>query len=503
MTGEGVGRGVAGAVGAGVALGVGELIAGLVDSVPSPIAAVGRQVVEASPPWLEDFAIATFGTGDKSALALGTVVLALGVGWVVGLLSRGRALLPLVAFTGFGVLGAWAGSGEPGAEPVIVWGASAIAAASGFWLMVLLSRLVPSDDPTAGIPGNRSRRRFLLMAGGTAAAAATVGLWGRRLTTRVPASPPLVIGPVADPAPLPGPQNDFGLPELTLVETPNDRFYRIDTALVTPRVDVSDWRLKVRGMVDHPFELSYDDLLGMDLIETHVTIACVSNEVGAHLIGNARWTGVPLQELLDRAGVQAGADQLVGRSVDGFTAGFPTELAGDGRAALLAVGMNGVALPGAHGYPARLIVPGLYGYVSATKWLEAIELTTWDALDGYWIPRGWAKEAPVKTQSRIDLPRDPVPAGTVTIAGVAWAPLHGIDRVEVRVDQGEWAPCELSVPLSDHSWLQWRIAVPLAPGEYRVAVRATDGTGYTQTDERTPPRPDGATGHHNIRVEVY
>jgi hypothetical protein len=253
-------------------------------------------------------------------------------------------------------------------------------------------------------------------------------------------------------------------------------------------------------LVDSPLELTYDDLLAMDLVEDHVTIACVSNEVGGDLVGNARWTGVRLTEVLERTGLQAAATQLVGRSVDGFTVGFPPELVFDGQDPMIAIAMNGEALPPAHGFPARLIVPGLYGYVSATKWLSEIELTTWDAFNAYWIRRGWAKEAPVKTQSRIDLPRGRVPAGEVAVAGVAWAPLHGVAAVEVAVDAGEWIPCELSEPLSSHAWVQWRGVVNLSPGNHDVAVRATDGTGYVQTAARAAPAPDGATGHHSVRI---
>jgi len=242
----------------------------------------------------------------------------------------------------------------------------------------------------------------------------------------------------------------------------------------------------------------------MEIVEDYVTIACVSNEVGGGLVGNALWGGVRLSEVLDMAGVRSEASQLVGRSIDGFTVGFPPELVYDGREPLIAVAMNGEPLPRAHGFPARLIVPGLYGFVSATKWLTEIELTTWDDFDAYWIPRGWAKEAPIKTQSRIDVPsaRHTLAPGDNTVAGVAWAPLKGIDRVEVQVDDGPWQEAEVSVPLSDRSWVQWRIVLPLDIGRPVVRVRATDGTGQTQTSEGAPPRPDGATGHHEVRLSV-
>ncbi len=243
----------------------------------------------------------------------------------------------------------------------------------------------------------------------------------------------------------------------------------------------------------------------MEMHEEYVTIACVSNEVGGDLVGNALWKGVRLRELLDRAGVQPGATQIVGHSFDGWTAGFPTAWLDDpSREALVAVAMNGEPLPPEHGYPARLIVPGLYGYVSATKWLTTIGLTTLEAFDGYWVPLGWAKEAPILTQSRIDVPKDgrSVKAGQVAVAGVAWAPDRGVQRVEVQVDGGDWAAAEMSAPLSDATWVQWLYRWSATAGSHVISVRATDGAGTVQTDQVTRPAPDGARGHHTIGVTV-
>lgn len=300
------------------------------------------------------------------------------------------------------------------------------------------------------------------------------------------------------------------VPELTPLVVPNDRFYRIDTALTVPRVDVASWRLRVTGMVERPLELTFADLTAMPAIEESVTLSCVSNEVGGDLVGNAIWRGIPLRDVLSRAGVRAGATQIVGRSVDGFTAGFPTEVALDGRPAMIAFAMNGEPLPAAHGFPARLVIPGLYGYVSATKWLAEIELTTLEAVDGYWIPRGWAKQAPIKTQSRIDVPRQgaTVRAGTTPIAGVAWGGIRSISRVEVRVraqgnnSPGEWVEARLSEALSSSSWRQWVVEWPASAGSYQIEVRATDGEGRTQTEQRQSPAPDGATGWHRVTVRV-
>ena len=288
--------------------------------------------------------------------------------------------------------------------------------------------------------------------------------------------------------------------------SPTNRFYRIDTALTVPQVDPESWRLRITGLVDDPYELTYQDIRAMRLQDYVITLSCVSNQVGGRLVGNAIWTGVPLYELLQRAGVQPGAQQIVGRSVDDFTAGFPTTLAYDGRNAILAIGMNNEPLPTRHGFPARIVVAGLYGYVSAVKWLEEIHLTTWDGFDGYWIPRGWSKQGPMKTQSRIDLPKDraTVKNGkTIPIAGIAWAPTRGIERVEVKIGNGDWTPCRLGEAAGNESWVQWhRDWTPSGGGRQQIQVRATDGSGYTQSGRNVSPRPNGAEGWHTISVNV-
>ena len=288
--------------------------------------------------------------------------------------------------------------------------------------------------------------------------------------------------------------------------TPNDRFYRIDTALAVPHVDPDDWSLRFTGMIDEPYELSFDEILDMPLGKYPITLSCVSNQVGGRLVGNAVWTGIPLAVLLQRAGVQRGASQIVGRSVDDFTAGFPTTAAYDGRNAILAVEMNGELLPIKHGFPARLVIAGLYGYVSAVKWLEEIHLTSWDGFDGYWVPRGWSKRGPMKTQSRIDVPNDGtrLAMGTTTaIAGIAWAPTRGIQRVEVKVGDEDWVACQLGQALGDETWVQWHRAwTPNAARRHQIQVRATDGTGAVQSRGPKSPRPDGAEGWHSISVTV-
>ena len=288
--------------------------------------------------------------------------------------------------------------------------------------------------------------------------------------------------------------------------TPQDEFYRVDTALSVPQVNPDSWRLSITGMVDNPYVLTYQDIRAMRLSDYVITLSCVSNPVGGNLVGNAVWTGVPLNMLLQRAGVQRGAQQIVGRSVDDFTAGFPTTAAYDGRNAILAIGMNNDPLPTRHGFPARIVVAGLYGYVSAVKWLKEIRLTTWDAFDGYWVPRGWSKRGPIKTQSRIDVPRsnaDLKIGQTTSVAGIAWAPTRGIRRVEMKIGREDWAPCRLGQALGDESWVQWhREWTPSTPGNYQIQVRATDGTGTTQGGYSVSAFPNGAEGYHTIRVRV-
>ncbi|HEY6533763.1 MAG TPA: molybdopterin-dependent oxidoreductase, partial [Acidimicrobiales bacterium] len=305
--------------------------------------------------------------------------------------------------------------------------------------------------------------------------------------------PPTLSGPT--------PVTDGGLAVegITPPITPNADFYRIDTALLLPQADLPAWRLEIAGEVDRPLEFSYDDLLAMPQVATPVTIACVSNEVGGDLVGTAVWQGVPLATLLDQAGVGPRGEQIVGRSMDEFTVGFPTATAFDGRTAMVALGMNGEPLPIIHGFPARLIVEGLYGYVSATKWLSAIELRGWDDYDAYWIKLGWAKEGPIKTQSRIDVPkatRDLLAGGTYPVAGVAWAPRRGISKVEVQVDDGPWQEADLGPNGSDATWRQWVWRWEAVEGRHTVRVRATDGTGQLQIEDSAPPEPDGATGYH-------
>jgi DMSO/TMAO reductase YedYZ molybdopterin-dependent catalytic subunit len=501
---------VAGVVAALVALAVTELIHALSSRVPSLVIAVGDVFVDGLPGDVTRSVIGAIGTADKPALLIGIVVVAALIGAATGKAALRRPWVGHAVFAVFAVLGALAGMRDPlASDGGAIVAATAGGLAGAFTLRLLLAAATQWAGPSgpSATVDDAGRRQFLLVAGAIGTMAAVVGLGGRSLARRfnVEGARRDVVLPTVRGGTRPT-AADAGLDVdgITPFVTPNADFYRIDTALSVPQVDPADWTLTIDGMVDEPFELTFAELLDLPLVEKAVTIACVSNEVGGELVGNARWLGVPLRTLLDRAGVQDGATQLMGHSVDGFTAGFPTELLDDeDRPALVAVGMNGEPLPIEHGFPARLIIGGIYGYVSATKWLSRIELTTLDAADGYWIPRGWAKEAPIKTQCRIDTPRGSRSAGRpVPIAGVAWAPTRGIAKVEVQVDDGPWQEAELGPGTTDDTWRQWFLDWRPDPGTYELRARATDGEGETQTEESAPPAPDGATGYPTAVIEI-
>jgi DMSO/TMAO reductase YedYZ molybdopterin-dependent catalytic subunit len=494
-------------VAGGLGVGVGELIAGLVPGAPSLVLAIGSGVIELQPPGAKQFVVDLFGEADKLVLNLMVGAAALAIGAGLGVLALRSWRLAVAGFAAVGGLAFAASRLEGGTNDLLLsaltCGVAVIAAVIALgWLLRLATPRRRGAETL-----DFSRRHFLGGAVAVAGAAATSGVAGRLLlesrATRV-ASVPDVPAPGSTAPPLPAGAS-LDVPGISPIVTPNDRFYRIDTELLVPRLDASSWSLEVNGMVDRPFTLDYEELVAMPLVEQYVTIACVSNEVGGRLVGNAKWRGVRLRDLLDRAGVQEGATQVVGRAHDGWTAGFPTSwVTTPEREALVAVAMNDVPLPPEHGYPARLIVPGLYGYVSATKWLTNIELTRLEDFDAYWVPRGWAKEAPILTQSRIDRPNDgqTVQPGTVPICGVAWAPDRGVSRVEVQVDGGAWQEAELSTPISDATWVQWVYRWEATSGSHTLRVRATDGSGEVQTAETSRPDPDGARGHHTVGVQV-
>lgn len=529
---------LAGVVAGGAGLAVAELFAAFLATGASPVFAGGAAVVDAVPGWLKDLAVAWFGTSDKAVL-LGTMGVVLAVGAALaGVLEVRRPPSGSVLMGAVGVLAAVVATLRPGAT--VLWALpSLLGIAVGMALLrAAAARLRawapgaavpvapggPTADARPGAPGrDLDRRRFLAVTGLSAAAgivalagaravsAASRGVQAVRDAVRLPA-PTAPAQPVPQGADLAAAAADgdvdlapSDLDGLAPYITPNAEFYRIDTALRVPQVDPEDWSLTVTGLVDEPFAITWDELLALPLEEHHATLACVSNEVGGDLIGNALWLGHPVRTLLERARPQAGADMVLSRSVDGFTAGTPLDVLLDPqRASLVAVGMNGEPLPAEHGFPARLVVPGLYGYVSATKWVTELKVTRFAADEGYWTPRGWSALGPIKLQSRIDVPRPGASraAGTVVVAGVAWAQHTGISGVEVRADDGPWRPATLAETTGPDTWRQWWYAWDAEPGEHRLSVRATDTDGLVQTADTAPPAPDGATGHHTVTVSV-
>ena len=528
--------GLSGVASAAAALGVAEVAAVGTGARSSPLVAVGGVVVDHVPAPVKDFGIAVFGVHDKTALVAVTALLLAFYAYGVGALAARRWPVSVVGIGLFGLAGVAAAVSRPGAGPAAVLPSLLGAAVAVLVLRHLVrhaagtapgqpavadrARPTPADASRAGSvdPGGvgpmgaalpsypaESRRRFLRDLGIVAGVAAAGGAAGRMLSSRravTVARQAVALPPATGNAPV--------LPAGAQVEgavsyvTPNRDFYRIDTALVTPQVDPATWRLRISGMVRNPIELTWEDLLERPMVERYVTLACVSNEVGGDLIGNALWLGTPIRALLDEADPLPEADQVVQRSADGWTCGAPTTVLRDGRDALLAIGMNGEPLPVAHGFPVRMIVPGLYGYVSACKWITEIELTRFADFDAYWVPRGWSAQAPVKTQSRIDTPRDGAsrPAGPITVAGVAWAQHRGIAKVEVQVDDGPWETASLAPAASADTWRQWSHAWAASSGRHVVRVRATDSDGVTQTADTAAPAPDGATGWHEVTVDI-
>ena len=509
-----------GVVAVAAAVGVGHLVAALVAPAASPPLAVGGAVVRFAPLPLVEFATSTFGTADKAVLLTGVAVLLVAVAAVAGLASRrtpGPAVGVVVAL---GLVAGAAAFTAPSFSqlhllPALAATVTGVVAVQALHRRALRDVEEPEPEPDGdgdgdgGIPRRRVLTGSAVALGAVGAAALAAGgagqLLGRGLRDSRADVTRLLAGARVTPAPPLPPGADlaaFGAPPLV---TSNADFYRIDAALRVPSLQAEDWSLRVHGMVDRELTLSFADVVARPLVEQTITMTCVSNEVGGQLVSTARFVGVPLRDVLLDAGVRPGADQLLSTSVDGWTAGTPTDVVLEpDRGALLVVGMNGEALPREHGFPVRMVVPGLYGYVSATKWLVDLELTTFAARQAYWIQRGWGVRGPVKTQSRIDAPAqfESPRAGPVTVAGTAWAQHVGVDRVEVRVDDGPWQDAQLGVEVNRDTWRMWRTEVTLTPGRHVLQCRATDRTGTTQTEQRADPVPDGATGWHSVVVEV-
>lgn len=507
MTGAGNGersprrpaRAVSGLLAAAVTLGVGALVAAVAGAAASPWLAVGGAVVDHSPEAVREFAIDTFGTNDKLALFIGMGLIIAVLSVVAGLTETRRRPYGSMLFAVFGVVGVVAALTRPTAT---LWysAPTVLGVAAGILtLRLLTARTRPSTaDDREGVV--QSRRAFVRTAGVAAAVAVAGVATGRYVGDRVRSlagdRAGFRIPTVETPAPPVSAAHEVAVPDMRSFITPNDAFYRIDTVLQIPAVTTDQWRLRIHGMVDREITLTFDDLYRRSAVDRVITLTCVSNQVGGNLVGNARWTGYPLADLLAQAGVDAEADMLLSRSVDGFTASTPLAAIFDGRDALLAVAMNGQPLPLEHGYPARLVVPGLYGYVSATKWVSELEITRFDKATAYWTERGWAAQAPIKISSSIEVPAGfaRLKAGNVIVAGVAWAQHRGIESVEVRVDNGPWQAATLADEYSIDTWRQWYWEWDSTPGTHTLAVRCTDRSGQRQTAEQRPTVPDGSTG---------
>ncbi|WP_434810753.1 molybdopterin-dependent oxidoreductase [Microbacterium sp. bgisy189] len=510
---------VVGVVAAAVLLAVAEVLALVFTPGGGPIVAVGAFVIDIVPRPLKEFAIATFGEADKPVLLIGLGVAVLVAAAVTGVLQYVRRPLGAALFAFAGVLALATTVTRAGAS-WFSWVPTAAGTVAGVITLVLLIgrlRAAETPDVAASVPENPAapkpdagvdRRGFFRTTAIVGAAAVLVGV-GARVFDSVRRT----VDVIRDELQLPAPRRTVTIPDgaeldiegLSPVITPNSDFYRVDTALLVPTVDPAEWRLVIDGMVDERVELTFDDLLEMGLDEYAVTLTCVSNEVGGGLVGNAVWLGVPVREVLALAGPQADADMVLSRSVDGFTASTPlASLTDDGIDAILAVGMNGEPLPAEHGFPVRMVVPGLYGYVSATKWVTELKVTTFAQDEAYWTPRGYSAKAPVKFSSRIDTPRagGSVEAGTIAVAGVAWAQTVGIERVEVSIDDGEWQQATLATAINADTWVQWFFEWEATTGSHYIAVRAVNGDGELQAEERAPIYPDGSTGWQRLLVTV-
>ncbi|MCX6535624.1 MAG: molybdopterin-dependent oxidoreductase [Actinobacteria bacterium] len=476
---------------------------------------MGSEFIDHTPKWLKILAIQLFGTSDKVVLKVGMISTIAGFALVSGAIARRNRNRGLMMIALFGLLGGAVSSNRP-SQSVIAFIPSLFGAAIGCWALSKLSTFISQHDRPIKTPGESraplgwDRRRFISTASKTVLISGIFNAVASRLENNkisdIRNSAPESLPEVLTNKILTSTDTPLGTQIFneTPFITPNQDFYRIDTALSLPRINIKTWKLNIGGMVKTPLTLSYQDLLARPMVERTITICCVSNEVGGPYIGNAVWQGVLLADLLNEAGVDPRAEQIFGTSVDGWTCGFPVGAAFDGRDAMIAIGMNGEPISLEHGYPARIIIPGLYGYVSATKWVQSLELTMWSQAEGYWVPLGWSRDAPIKTQSRIDVPRrdEKVSAGKIAIAGVAWAQYRGIEKVEVRIDSGEWKLATLALDFSDDTWRQWKYEYDAKPGEYQIQVRATDKTGETQTEEVSPPDPDGATGYHTRTLKV-
>jgi DMSO/TMAO reductase YedYZ molybdopterin-dependent catalytic subunit len=509
---------VSGVLAAAAGMAVGHLVAAFVNPSASPVLAVGSTVIDATPTPVKEWAVQSFGTADKPIL-LGSVALVTALAAAaIGLVARTKPSLANVLVVGLAMLAGLAAWFRPASLPFDIIPAL-VTAAVGAAVLTGLVALIPSLptpgaagpesplDHTAyakGSAGTPARRNFLIGAAGVTIGAAAVGALGQRLAAPATLPSSVALPQLQNPLPALPTGIEGQVKGVSAFSTPIKEFYRVDTALVIPRIDVDKWVLEIDGKVDNKLSITFAELLRMPMIEKDITLNCVSNEVGGPYISSTRWLGVRVRDLLERAGIQDGVDQILSESTDGMTISTPIEALTDDRDALIAVAMNGEPLPNRHGFPARMVTPGLYGFVGATKWLTKLTATTYAAEKAYWTKRDWAIDGTVKTQARIDTPAGlaTYKPGKVAIGGVAWAQGRGIKEVEVRVDDGPWHKATLGPDGGTDYWRQWFWVWDAKSGRHDLTVRATDGTGEVQTSERADPFPGGASGWHSIVVLI-
>ena len=501
--GQRMGAGVAAAA---VAVGVAQLLALFFPPAADVRTAVGTAVINLTPGPVKEWAIQTFGTADKLFLSVMVLV-------VIAALAALSALWEPTQKLGSVAIAAGAGAGcvavlaRPGAGIFDII-PTLVGAGCGLGVLRLLTSGRLTDGRADAESGPDPGRRLSLVTLGFAGLGLLSGVGGavliRRFRTVSGDRDTFALPTVKTPEPpVPAEVTPKGVALPSFI-TSNTDFYRIDTALSVPQLARDKWLLRIHGMVDREIVYRFADLARFEPIQKTVTLTCVSNPVGGDLISNAVWTGYRVRDLLRDSGIHPDADMVLSTSIDGFTAGTPVEALTDGRDSLLAIGMNGEPLPIEHGYPARLVVPGLYGFVSATKWVVDLELTRFDKTEAYWTKLGWSDRGPIKTESRIDVPKDgqKIGAGPVTFGGVAWAQNRGIKAVEVQIDDGPWQPAQLGAAYSKDTWRLWSFGWDATPGSHTITARATDATGEVQTSDQNPPVPDGATGYPSVSFDV-
>lgn len=504
-------RMIAGVTAACVSLGVAELVGIPFGARANARTAIGSAAVDLTPAPIKEWAIQTLGSLDKPFVAVVVLVVIATIAAIAGTLETRRRPLGSAAFAVAGVLGCIAVLSRQGATaletiPTVAGAVCGVAALRLLTHRFRSAPAAPEDTAEHGEPDVGRRRLVMFGLLGFGVAGGVVGAVVTRLVHSATADRNSLALPrprtSAPPIPAAVQPKSVALPSFI---TASPDFYRVDTALVVPQLSRGDWRLRIHGMVNREVTFSFADLADFEVVETVTTLTCVSNPVGGPLISTGVWTGYRLADLLAVAGVHADADMMLSTSIDGFTAGTPVGALTDGRDALLAVGLNGQPLPIEHGYPARLVVPGLYGYVSATKWVVEMELTRFDKAKAYWTRQGWAPRGPVKTESRIDVPKagQKVSMGPVVFGGVAWAQNRGVRAVEVRIDDGVWQPAEQGASYSNQTWRLWSFPWQAeSPGKHTITVRATDNTGAVQTADQADTVPDGATGWHTVHFTV-